>query len=320
MRAARKTEEKTISFKCPGCGHLCAFREKYIGRRARCWQCSTLFIIPDKEGGKAQKIKIEETDPDPLPGFFEAVFRKTLPVLFNRKSVTGLVFVLFLGIFNYYISGANWVISFYAQMVCRVVDIYIPLGLISSICLWAVMMWYYMQVIYETAFDVEHLPDIYMGGTVTLVINAFMAIYSFWLALAVSAGPYIGLQIAVEKISEPHIMLYILKYVFFVWAALTFPIIFINIAMVRRLFVALRPDYIIKPMLKAPKRYIFVSLCCAGVFVLACNIPSYDRSNPPSGEFFMLEVFLACFTQIAALSLARAMGLFVRHNNACTAW
>ena len=60
----------TITFKCPGCGGLCAFADKYAGRRARCWKCNEVFIIPSEDGQAAKKVKPEPEEP--VAGFYRA--------------------------------------------------------------------------------------------------------------------------------------------------------------------------------------------------------------------------------------------------------
>ena len=164
----------TITFNCPKCKGLCAFKDIYAGHRARCLNCNQIFIIPATENEKIQTIKPpKEEFAEPLPGFYEAVFKKSLPAIFNRQGLGTLIFILFVTSLKFFTIHFNLYIPIAMVVIC------LPIGLAISVLVWGGLFWCYAEIVYSTAFDTEFLPEIYFGGGFGYVLSVLKSLYSF---------------------------------------------------------------------------------------------------------------------------------------------
>ena len=135
----------TIQFNCPSCDSLIAFDDKHAGKRARCTTCGQIFIIPSKDGEKPKKVKhkVEKAEPD--PGFYRAVFVDAWKLFFDPENAASLVFVAAVICFKFFLSPS---------MCC---------GYIAFVVVWGWLLGFYLNIIHETAFGIDKLPEIYLG-------------------------------------------------------------------------------------------------------------------------------------------------------------
>jgi len=302
----------SISFNCPNCKTLCAFKDIYKGRRAKCLQCSQIFIIPDKEGGKVVEIKPPKEYAEPLPGFYEAVFEKSLPAIFNKNSLKTLFFILIATTAKFFVAGLNYSISF----ACRsggTIDITLPFGLIASILIWGGIFWCYAEIIYSTAFDIESLPQITFGGLNGFLISALKALYSFFVALLVVFLPAIIVKIIINyigiKSQWPIIP-------FAVVGMFLFPMAVLTVSIGHDLTMLARPDYFFVPIRKTFRHYLFV----AALFALFCQLVFITRHYNATGRALLLNLSAVLAVQILGVFVMRIIGLFYRHFGAYFKW
>jgi len=125
----------TITFHCPHCGGLCAFDDRYAGRRARCTSCQQLFIIPSQNGQKPQKVKVKERLDGAISGFYRAVFVGSWKAFVGQAGIAGLVFVTVVVCFKFFVYE-NYAFAFYSPLAER--TIVIPAGLVifATALLW----------------------------------------------------------------------------------------------------------------------------------------------------------------------------------------
>ena len=124
----------SISFKCPWCGGLCGFHDKYAARRARCQRCWKLFIIPSQDGGKSEKVKEKvEVAGGPFSGFYRAVLRDSWKLFIRPRNATGLVFIVAVVCFAGYCVRmellCKWVITKWLSTIdCVKVAVSVPMS------------------------------------------------------------------------------------------------------------------------------------------------------------------------------------------------
>ncbi len=310
----------TITFKCPGCKSICAFRDKYANRRARCTCCNQIFIIPSEQGQQAKKVILKSVDSDPLPGFYEALFKKSghLFRLSDINNITGWVFIVFIVCVRFFVSEFNFVYSFYSQAISGYVHVYLPIGTICVVILWGVLFWYYIQIIYFTAYDVETLPEIHISEDAAFMSSlrtVFSALYSFGAAFFVSFLPYIVLVIVMDHVDDAGGWLWGFRIFFLLLGSFVMPSAVMNLAVINDCWSILRIDYLIKPIVKAPRPYVTTVLLFVFTVFLQVHLKDYDQL---AGESPLLLVFWLIGNigiQVFAVTAMRSAGLFCRHYN-----
>ncbi len=290
----------TIDFNCPNCDELIAFDSKHAGKRARCLSCGQLFTIPYKSREKAEKIKPEKKEKtDPLPGFYNAVFIESSKIFFNPKNATSLVFVIAAVCFKFFLAPA---------MCC---------GHITFFLVWGWLLGFYLNIIYETAFGIDELPEIYPGTSITFLWNAIRPFLIFLYTMFIMQLPFI---ITLSLLQDKGITLLNL------WQNTTglgrllqtlhivglffFPIAILTTAVGRDFTMLFRPGYILLPVLKAFFPYIVAS----ALLVAACLLEY--RTTQFQGSSFLetaAQLALNLAVQVVAIIAMRSIGLFARH-------
>jgi hypothetical protein len=300
----------SITFNCPKCNYLCAFKEAYIGRRARCLSCNQIFIIPATENEKIQTIKPpkEEFD-EPLPGFYEAVFKKSLPAIFNKQSLATLLFIFIVTTLKFFTAHLDY--SF--TVVGRggpAFNVFLPIGSVIAALVWGGIFWCYAEVIYATAFDIELLPKIYFGGGFGYLFKALESLYSFFIALVVVLLPAVVAKII---FIETGIHSNWPVFPFVVLGMFLFPMAVLTVSINRTLTMLFRLDYFFQPIKKAFRHYLFV----AGLFILVWQLQyvslNYGGIAERSSLVILMNLLAVLAIQILVIFTMRATGLFYRH-------
>lgn len=300
----------TISCRCPKCDGLCAFDDKNAGRRARCHKCGQIFIIPAKEGQKPQKVKMPPIKAEPLPGFYHAVFVDSWKVFFNPKSVTSLVFVIAVVTFRFFL----------ADSCC--------LNIIALLLSWGWLLGFYYNIIHDTAFDVDELPEIYLGTSVTFVWYIIWPMLVFILTMVIVQFPYILAGWILKRYGPDKIGggIWIgefgpatLLQVLFILGMFLFPVAILTVA-VGRDPVLLRPDYLIRPVFKGFVPYVVV----VGLLVAAsiCEMQTIEFDKLRGAAWPVTAAHLAANLAVQALAIIamRTIGLFMRHYSCYFPW
>src|SRR4030042_1223556 len=164
----------TIEFNCPKCGALIAFDSKHSGRRAKCLTCGQKPIIPAESFQKPEKVEPEAAPKeDPIPGFYRAVFVDSWKVFVNPHNATPLVFVATVVCFKFFLASA-----------CCV-------GYFAPVVIWGWLFGFYLNVIYETAYDNDLLPEIDLGTSITFVWYILRPFLVFFYTLFLVELPFI---------------------------------------------------------------------------------------------------------------------------------
>lgn len=299
----------TITFNCPKCGFVCAFRDAYAGRRARCLKCDQVFIIPAQDNQTAEKVKPPKENYDPLPGFYDAVFKRTLSAIFNKQGVTTLFFVLIVTTLRFFVGYLNYVMKIPCQS-GGTLNIYMPLGWAIAAFIWGGLFWIYAEIIYSTAFDVEFLPEITFEGGTGYFAKVFSSIYSFFVILLVVLLPAIIFRniFLFAGITSNWAVL-----PFIVLGMFLFPMAVLTVSIGRDLTMLFRPDYFFTPVKKAFKHYLFVSAIFIVVWQLQYMSKNYGEITSKSVFMVSLNLAFVLLVQILIIFAMRIAGLFYRH-------
>lgn len=291
----------TIQFNCPSCNALIAFDDKHCGKRARCTTCGQLFIIPSKDNEIPHKIEPETEKSGPLPGFYRALFVDSWKIFASPANAAGLVFVAAVVCFKFFTGHTDYSFTVGAFRVQA------PVGLIVTIAAWGCLFWYYMEIIYSTAFNVEELPDVYMGGIFGFAWNTIKSVYIFFITLVVVELPYIITLVVSRKMG---VEWPVLSHVLALAGLFVFPMAILTVSVGRSIEMMLRPDYIVRPILHAFRPYLVV----VGLFVLTWELQlhtlGYGQLLERGKVVVGLHLLANIAVQVLAIIAMRSIGLF----------
>ncbi len=290
----------TIEFNCPKCGAVIAFDSKHAGKQARCLTCGQKFIIPAESFAKPEKVKPEpEHGGKPIPGFYHAVFVETAKMFIDKHNVTTLVFIAAVVCFKFFL----------AKGLCCV-------GSITTTLIWGWLFGFYLNTIYQTAYDEDGLPEIYLGTSVTFLWYVFQPVVVFLYTLLIVELPFL-LMIKltghpIESLSDLVAgggVLGFVRQLLLICGLFLFPAAILATA-VGKDIALLRPDYLLPSAFRSFWPYI-----TTGLFSVAtCSVQFYAK--PYTGaSFFVTIAYLTMnlFAQVLAIFAMRAIGLYYRH-------
>ena len=295
----------TIQFYCPNCDSIIAFADKHSGKRARCTTCGQLFIIPSESFKKAKKVELPKEKGEPVPGFYRAVFIDNWKLFFDRENVTSLVFVVAVVCFKFFSAG---------EICCAFTTHY---------AVWGWLLGFYLNIIYETAYDLDKLPEIYLGTSVTFIWYIIKPFLLFLFTFTFVQLPFIiallllkDKGLTYENMWQAEFSFRLLLQVLFVFGLFLFPVAILTIA-VGRDITMLRPDYLLSPAFKAFVPYIVVVVLLVAAAALETQTTQY------SGAAFAVTagyLVLNLTVQVIAILAMRSIGLFYRHYSCHFAW
>jgi hypothetical protein len=301
----------TIRFNCPSCNELIAFADKHSGKRAHCANCGQQFTIPSEDKGKTKKIKSPKEIAEPLPGFYRAVFVDSRRLFTKEENVTGLVFIATAVCLKFFMAGKNYILTIPGR--AYVFDIPIPIGHVLHIAAWGFLFWYYMEIIYSTAFEQEKLPDVIVGGMSGLFWRIVKSVYIFIIMLLVVELPYLATALISSWMdAEMPVLLYSLMFA----GLFLFPVAILTVAVGKDLMM-LRPDYLLIPIFKAFKPYLVTAMPLGAAVVLQMYAKQYSGQSFAVATGYLL---LNLAVQVIALVAMRSIGLFFRHYSCLLPW
>jgi len=302
----------TIQFNCPNCDALIAFDSRHSGKRAKCINCGQRFIIPSKDNEKPQKVELKlEEKAEPLPGFYRATLFESRRLFVNPKNTTGLLFVIAAVCFKFFVGHVDY------SFTLGQLRVQSPFGLAVTLAVWGCLFWYYVEVIYSTAFNVDELPDIYMGGLFGFIWNIAKSLSMFVFALIVVELPCITLLVISRKLGfDSPILTRILVDV----GLFAFPMAILTFAVGKDFDMVLRPSYLLRPIIKAFSPYVLVVALFILTWELQLKTLAYGDLIRKSTFVIGLHLSLNLGVQALALVAMRSMGLFYRHYSCYFPW
>ncbi|MHC4189755.1 MAG: zinc ribbon domain-containing protein [Planctomycetota bacterium] len=292
----------TIQFNCPNCNAVIAFDDKHCGKRARCTTCGQLFIIPSKDNEKPKKVELPKEKGQLIPGFYRAVFVDNWKLFLDSENVTSLVFVVAVICFKFFSS----------RSCCC--------GFVTHYVVWGWLLGFYLNIIYETAFEIDKLPEIYLGTSITFLWYVIKPFFLFSVTMAVAQLPFIIALIllkdegmTIENIWQAE---FGLLHVLFILGLFLFPIAILTTA-VGKDITMFRPDYLLRPVFKAFIPYLVTVVLLIAAALLETQTTQYTHAGllTTAGH---LALNLA--VQVIAIIAMRSIGLFYRHYSCHLAW
>ena len=301
----------TIRFNCPSCNELIAFADKHCGKRAHCTTCGQQFIIPSGDEEKTKKIKSPKEKVEPLPGFYRAVFIDSRQLFTNEENITGLVFIATAVCLKFFTARLNYTMTIPGQAYS--VDLPIPIGHVLHIAAWGFLFWYYMEIIYTTAYEQEKLPDVIVGGFSGLLRRIAKSVYVFFIMLFVVELPYLITALISSRMdAEWPVLLYVLMLA----GLFLFPVAILTVAVGKDLTM-LRPDYFLVTISRAFKPYLVTAVLLGAAAVLQLHANQYSGQSQAATIGYLL---LNLTVQVIALLAMRSIGLFFRHYSCLLPW
>jgi hypothetical protein len=301
----------TIKFYCPNCDAIIAFDNKHSGKRARCLSCGQIFIIPQKDNEIPKKIKAKpEPKGDPVPGFYFAVFIKNWKLFFDPQNATSLVFVIAVVCFKFFLAKA-----------CC-------MNYISFVLVWGWLLAFYLNIIYETAFEIDQLPQIQLAdsnflGPTALVLYVIKPFLIFSYTMFIVQLPFIIALVLLEdkgltyeNMWQARTGHHLLLQVLFISGLFLFPMAILTTAVGKDLTL-LRPDYIVVPILKAPISYLVVVALLVAAVLLQTQTKQFEK---PDFAITAANLALNLAVQAVAIIAMRSIGLFFRHYSCHLRW
>jgi len=301
----------TIKFYCPNCDAIIAFDSKHAGKRARCLTCGQIFIIPQKDDEIPKKIKAEpQYKGEPIPSFYHAVFIDSCKLFFDPQNATSLVFVIAAVSFKFFLAKA-----------CC-------MNYILFVVIWGWLLAFYLNIIYETAFEIDQLPQIQLSASDFLGLTAlswyvikpfliflytmFIVQLPFIIALALLEDKNLTYQNMWQARTGLHLLLQTL----FIFGLFLFPMAILTTAVGKDLTL-LRPDYIIVPIFKAFIPYLTVVALLVAAVLLQTRTRQFED---PDFAITAADLALNLAVQLIAIIAMRSIGLFFRHYSCHLRW
>lgn len=296
-----------ITCTCPKCGRFCGFKDAYAGRRARCLNCATPFIIPLQQGQEAQ---FADTPPlEPLPGFYTNVFRGTAAAFVQKESLFGIILCVTLTAFHFVIGDTDYSFTMGGLRPPLAV------GWAATFICAGYLLWYFMETVSVTVMENDILPEIFIGSGFVFIGESIKSIYTFIAAFAVAAIPGATLTALLHKYGISYDWLSILIALL---SMSMLPMILGIFASGLPLWKIFRYDQIIRVIVGAWRPYL---LTVAITFVALASVYltiGFFATNPnvarPNAVLMFAGRLLSVFMMIVAM---RTIGLFSRHYYPC---
>jgi len=296
----------TITFYCPNCDALIAFDDKHIGKRARCQTCGLILVIPAGNDEVPQVIESEVPREEPVPGFYHALLVDTWKIFIDPRNVTSLTFVVAIVCFKFFLAEALCCINYIMYMLA-----------------WGWLFGFYLNIIYETAFDIDKLPEIFLGTFITFVWQAMKPFLIFLFTLFVVQLPFFIILAVFRSMGLTSGSVWQLEFgwrlipqMLFVAGLFFFPIAILTVAVGRDISL-LGPIQLLKPIRRAFAPYLVV----AGLLLAFCITESFTMHFTAAPVAVTVgHLMLNLLVQLIAIFAMRAIGLFYRHYNCHLAW
>ncbi len=296
----------TIRFNCPNCDSLIAFHDKHSGKRARCLNCGQLLIIPSRDDETPQKIEPKIEKGEPLAGFYRAVFIDSWKLFVDPENAASLAFVIAAVCFKFFLAGGICCVNY-----------------ISFIIVWGWLLGFYLNIIYETAFEIDKLPEIYLGTSITFLWYVIKPFLTFFFTIMVVQFPLIitlsllqDKGITYENMWAEHTGYYLLLQGLFVFGLFLFPMAALTMA-VGKDITLLRPDYFLIPIFKAFIQYLVVVFLLTAFAILEMHTVQFSGADLATTA---KDLALNLAVQVVGIIAMRSIGLFYRHYYCHLLW
>ncbi len=304
-------ENMTIQFNCPNCDSVIAFDKKHRGKRAHCITCGQRFVIPVMDGDKPRKIKPPKEEPEAMGGFYGAALVDGWRIFTTPQNMTPLVFIAAVVCCKFFVAHCNFVLTIPGKMYD--VDLPFAIGHVVHVACWGFLFWYYMEIIYSTAFDRETLPELVVGGLKGFGPLIARNVYICFVALLVVGLPLMAYVVISEaaQARSPAIL-----YALIAFGVFMVPMALVTLAVGKDLKM-LRPDFILITIGRTFWPYLVTAVLFGVAVAIQTQASQYDRQGAAATAWHLL---LNLAVQVPALVAMRSIGLFYRHYSSYFQW
>ncbi len=290
-----------------------------MGKSARCTCCQNHFIIPESDDAKPKRIMQEplESDGDIISGFYRAVLKKSWPLIFCKSSATGLVFVAALIVLKFVIFNFNYTFSVYIKATGENIEIPIRIGNTIGTCAYALIFWYYMEIIYASAFGNDKFPTIKLGHIVDIVCKIAKTLYLFVAAMTMAQLPTLTAMLIMNILqikSTPTLI------AIAICCCFTFPMLVLMAAISQDLLSVLRIDLAIRAILQIFPQYCLAAAITAAVIIAATLSRNYHFNMTETPALIPLYLMANILMALAGTYAARTLGLLYKHHGGQMPW
>jgi len=287
-----------------------AFADEKARTQQHCLSCGQALIIPSESNQTPRIVEpqpvIEQTEP--IEGFYRAVFIDSWKLFFDARNATSIVFIIAVVCFNFFL----------AQAFCC--------NYVAFIAVWGWLLGFYLNIIYETAFDADKLPEIYLGTGITFLWYIIKPLLIFVLTLIFTLLPFVITAaicykagfIAPEALKNFNDWPILLKFLFFI-CMFFFPAT-ILVTAVAKDFALLRPDYILTPIIKAFFPYLVTVVLLVIAVVIELNTSQFAGVEEVTFLSAAGKLAVNLAVQLFAIIAMRSIGLFYRHYGCYFRW
>lgn len=297
----------TITFRCPKCKSICAFRDRYTERQARCRSCSQVFIIPSKDGEKPEKVKIKVERGEPIPGFYRGVL-DSWKIFINRQSIVPLACVITAVSFKFFLAGA-----------CCI-------NILTYVITWGWLFAFYLNIVHDTAFGIDDLPGADLGTSSAFTEYFVRPLLIFTLIIVLTQLPYITARVILKNAGIHYENIWLLEFgwvtllqVLYILGWFFFPMALL-IASVGEDFIMLRPDMFVRSIAGAFVPYIIAASLLLATAILELHTANLNMLLEQPTGIIAGHLLLNLAVQTAAIIAMRSIGLLYRHYNCKFPW
>lgn len=251
------TTETSIQCDCPHCGRVCGFKADFAGRIARCLNCNTRFVIPQRTGLPAVPCPVAAAEP--LPGFYASVFKGGLKAFTRLDSAVGLVFCAALVTAHFLLGNVDLSVTLPGFRLLMIVGwgvTFIAFGGFS---------WYSMEVIAAAQLGLNSLPPVEPGAGLEFLWLAVKSCYLFFVSLVVALLPASIISAVVESLGGELGQFY---YVIAAVCLLLWPMSLAMIATELPIWRIFRYDLIVAAVAKTFVPYLLTAIITLTAFAL----------------------------------------------------
>ena len=273
-------------------------------------KCQERFVIPSPDNPKAKKILEDSTEP--VGGFYHEVFLRTWPIFFRLEHVVTLVFLVVIVCFKFFLRNVNY--SFTAGRFA----LNVPIDWIAMFVCWGYILWFYMATIERTAINSQDLPEVDVGSGFAFFWTLIKSIYLFIVAIVLAELPF--LAIIWVLYNGLGIGWMWLRYLLGLTGLFFVPMLLLAVSSAKEMWMALRPDFIVVPVLKAFGPYVVCAVLMAIAGILQVLALRYDAMQEPSKLVIAGQLAFNFVAVIAGIVAMRSVGLFFRHYECYFPW
>ena len=190
-------------------------------------------------------------------------------------------------------------------------------GTLTKFLVWGSLFFCYMEIICSTAYDVEELPEIYMGGIFGFLWTIVKSAYTFLITLLIVELPCI---IAIGIFKAASIELRWPLYVLAIFGLFLFPMAALTVSIGRDITMLGRIDQFFKPIIKAFWPYLILVVLLTATCQLQWIALDYGELRGSSEVTVLLHLLANIGIQALAIVTMRAIGIFHRHYKCYLNW